>query len=168
MGCDYHYIHHRYNWYNFGFMTVTMDTLFNTVKHPKNKSWNPGDALRLAHGVLPMPASELKRSAALTDAILTSRGAGDALTIMRGEDAGDQQEAKQEAHQAATQLASPEPAADSAGDAAAAAALPAAANPADAEPTQDSKGREFMCGSALRDAPAPGHHARCVLSTRRW
>ena len=22
MGCDYHYIHHRYNWYNFGFMTV--------------------------------------------------------------------------------------------------------------------------------------------------
>ena len=28
-------------------MTVTMDTLFNTVKHPKNKAWNPGDALRL-------------------------------------------------------------------------------------------------------------------------
>ena len=23
MGCDYHYIHHRYNWYNFGFMTVS-------------------------------------------------------------------------------------------------------------------------------------------------
>ena len=22
--CDYHYIHHRYNWYNFGFMTVSL------------------------------------------------------------------------------------------------------------------------------------------------
>ena len=29
MGCDYHFIHHRYNWYNFGFMTVAMDTLFS-------------------------------------------------------------------------------------------------------------------------------------------
>jgi sterol desaturase/sphingolipid hydroxylase (fatty acid hydroxylase superfamily) len=26
MGCDYHYLHHKYNWYNFGFMTVFWDT----------------------------------------------------------------------------------------------------------------------------------------------
>ena len=34
MGCDYHYYHHKYNWYNFGFMTVLFDTMFGTVKHP--------------------------------------------------------------------------------------------------------------------------------------
>lgn len=34
MGCDYHYIHHRYNWYNFGFMTLLFDESFQTVKHP--------------------------------------------------------------------------------------------------------------------------------------
>ena len=84
-------------------MTVTMDTLFNTVKHPKNKSWNKGDALLLALGTLPMPASELKRSEALTEAILTQRGATDALSLMRREDAGDVQEAQHEADQAASQ-----------------------------------------------------------------
>lgn len=35
MGCDYHYIHHRFNWYNFGFMTILFDSMFKTVKHPK-------------------------------------------------------------------------------------------------------------------------------------
>ena len=69
MGCDYHYIHHRYNWYNFGFMTCLMDTLFKTVKHPKE------DALDKSHGKIPMPAAELRRSAELTDAILAKRGA---------------------------------------------------------------------------------------------
>lgn len=69
MGCDYHYIHHRYNWYNFGFMTVTMDTLFRTVKHPKD------DALAKSHGQIDMPASEKQRSADLTEAILQRRGA---------------------------------------------------------------------------------------------
>ncbi len=34
MGCDYHYIHHKYNWYNFGFMTLLFDEVFGTVKHP--------------------------------------------------------------------------------------------------------------------------------------
>ncbi|KAL3924298.1 MAG: hypothetical protein SGPRY_003959 [Prymnesium sp.] len=85
MGCDYHYIHHRYNWYNFGFMTVTMDTIFRTVKHPKNKSWNPGDALDRAHGRIPMPEDELKRSAILTNAILSTRGATP-CELMRCED----------------------------------------------------------------------------------
>ena len=33
----------RYNWYNFGFITVTMDTLFRTVKHPRD------DALATVH-----------------------------------------------------------------------------------------------------------------------
>ena len=69
MGCDYHYIHHRYNWYNFGFMTVTMDTLFKTVKHPRD------DAVAKSRGELPMPAHEKTRSADLTVAILEKRGA---------------------------------------------------------------------------------------------
>jgi len=68
MGCDYHYIHHRYNWYNFGFMTVFMDTLFKTVKHPKE------DALAKSHGEIAMPPSERTRSAELTKAILEKRG----------------------------------------------------------------------------------------------
>ena len=120
MGCDYHYIHHRYNWYNFGFMTVSLlvslalvtsaswrwaypypyplsvgfmtasldtplhsvhvltfahcayqvgfDTLFRTVKHPKD------DALSLALGQKPMPDAEKRRSAELTEAILLKRG----------------------------------------------------------------------------------------------
>jgi len=34
MGADYHYIHHRDNWYNFGLFTVLWDTIFNTVRHP--------------------------------------------------------------------------------------------------------------------------------------
>jgi len=68
MGCDYHYIHHRYNWYNFGFMTVAMDTLFKTVKHPR------ADALALSHGLKAMPATDRQRSADLTHAILMKRG----------------------------------------------------------------------------------------------
>jgi len=68
MGCDYHYIHHRYNWYNFGFMTITMDALFRTVKHPKD------DAVALSRGGKPMPQSDVQRSAELTDAILQKRG----------------------------------------------------------------------------------------------
>ena len=54
---------------NFGFMTVTMDTLFRTVKHPK------ADALAKSRGELPMPESELRRSAELSTAILEKRGA---------------------------------------------------------------------------------------------
>jgi len=68
MGCDYHYIHHRYNWYNFGFMTVFFDTLFKTVKHPK------ADAFALSRGLKPMPESEKVRSADLSVAILERRG----------------------------------------------------------------------------------------------
>jgi len=68
MGCDYHYIHHRYNWYNFGFMTLTMDTLFGTVKHPK------ADALDKSRGVIPMPEEEKQRSVTLTAEILSKRG----------------------------------------------------------------------------------------------
>jgi len=89
MGCDYHYIHHRYNWYNFGYMTITMDTLFRTVKHPKNKSWNKGNALQLARGELPMPEEEMRRSAAMTKAILTKRGAKTPNELMRCEDQQD-------------------------------------------------------------------------------
>ena len=69
MGCDYHYIHHRYNWYNFGFMTVTMDTLFRTVKHPKE------EAIAKSRGELPMPETEVRRSRELSQAILEKRGA---------------------------------------------------------------------------------------------
>ena len=79
MGCDYHYIHHRYNWYNFGFMTLFFDTLFKTVKHPRK------DALALSHGALPMPDADVKRSAELSSAILQKRGR-DAL---RSDDAAD-------------------------------------------------------------------------------
>ena len=68
MGCDYHYIHHRYNWYNFGFMTVLFDTMFKTVRHPK------ADAFALSRGETAMPEAEKARSADLTDAILQKRG----------------------------------------------------------------------------------------------
>ncbi|ETO36017.1 hypothetical protein RFI_01047 [Reticulomyxa filosa] len=34
MGADYHFIHHKYNWYNFGFFTMFFDWLFGTLKHP--------------------------------------------------------------------------------------------------------------------------------------
>lgn len=68
MGCDYHYIHHRYNWYNFGFMTLTFDTLFGTVKHPKAGS------LALSRGETPTAALEKAKSKTHTEAILTSRG----------------------------------------------------------------------------------------------
>ena len=80
MGCDYHYIHHRYNWYNFGFMTVTMDTLFRTVKHPK------ADAVAKSRGALPMPESEKRRSAELSQAILEKRGMS---ALQRDDAAGD-------------------------------------------------------------------------------
>ena len=79
MGCDYHYIHHKYNWYNFGFMTLTMDTLFRTAKHPKD------DALALSHGRLPMPITELEKSAALTEALLRARGAADMDSLLRAD-----------------------------------------------------------------------------------
>ena len=69
LGCDYHYIHHRYNWYNFGFMTVFFDTVFKTVKHPKD------DAFALSRGEKPMSDLDRKRSADLTRAILQNRGA---------------------------------------------------------------------------------------------
>ena len=69
MGCDYHYIHHRYNWYNFGFMTLLFDSLFKTVKHPRK------DALALARGDVAMPEADVKRSADLSLAILQRRGA---------------------------------------------------------------------------------------------
>merc|ERR1719217_2007832 len=68
MGCDYHYIHHRYNWYNFGFMTLLFDTMFNTAKHPKE------DALELSRGDVAMPDREKQRSAELSAAILQKRG----------------------------------------------------------------------------------------------
>merc|ERR1719454_1575261 len=61
MGCDYHYIHHRYNWYNFGFMTLLFDELFRTVKHPKE------EAVQFAIGAKPMPDGEKKRSVELTN-----------------------------------------------------------------------------------------------------
>lgn len=34
MGSDYHAVHHKYNWYNFGFFTQFWDWMFSTVKHP--------------------------------------------------------------------------------------------------------------------------------------
>ena len=34
MGCDYHFIHHRYNWYNFGLFTMFWDWAYGTLKHP--------------------------------------------------------------------------------------------------------------------------------------
>ena len=59
MGCDYHYIHHKYNWYNFGFMTLLFDTLFGTVKHPG------ADALAVSRGFQPMskPSSQSELAA---------------------------------------------------------------------------------------------------------
>jgi sterol desaturase/sphingolipid hydroxylase (fatty acid hydroxylase superfamily) len=35
MGPDYHYVHHKYDWYNFGFFTMFWDWVFSTLKHPK-------------------------------------------------------------------------------------------------------------------------------------
>jgi len=85
MGCDYHYIHHKYNWYNFGFMTLGFDTLFGTVKHPQPS------ALALSRGELPMPNAELRKSAALSEALLRQRGAADALAAdaARGGESGE-------------------------------------------------------------------------------
>jgi len=34
MGADYHYLHHAYNWYNFGLFTLFWDGIFKTVRHP--------------------------------------------------------------------------------------------------------------------------------------
>ena len=68
MGCDYHFIHHRYNWYNFGFMTLLFDTLFKTAKHPRD------DAIDLALGRKEMAEADRLRSAQLTEAILSKRG----------------------------------------------------------------------------------------------
>eukprot|EP00483_Globobulimina_turgida_P010447 UN10468 len=40
MGADYHFVHHKYNWYNFGFFTMFWDWVFGTLKHPtKEDSW---------------------------------------------------------------------------------------------------------------------------------
>jgi len=36
MGADYHFIHHKYNWYNFGFFTMFWDWVFGTLKHPQS------------------------------------------------------------------------------------------------------------------------------------
>jgi len=35
MGADYHYIHHRDNWYNFGLFTMLWDGIFGTLRHPR-------------------------------------------------------------------------------------------------------------------------------------
>ena len=64
MGCDYHLIHHRYNWYNFGFMTLLCDELFHTVKHPKQ------DASEYAIGKKQITERERHKSKVLTDLIL--------------------------------------------------------------------------------------------------
>jgi len=34
MGADYHYIHHRDNWYNFGLFTQLWDWLYGTLRDP--------------------------------------------------------------------------------------------------------------------------------------
>jgi lathosterol oxidase len=81
MGCDYHYIHHRYNWYNFGFMTIMMDSLAGTIRHPNS------DALAVSRGERPMPDSEKKRSAELSQAILEKRGANG---LQKDDAAGDE------------------------------------------------------------------------------
>mmetsp|Transcript_50644 Transcript_50644/g.84231 ORF Transcript_50644/g.84231 Transcript_50644/m.84231 type:complete len:284 (-) Transcript_50644:296-1147(-) len=40
MGADYHFVHHKFNWYNFGFFTVFWDWVFGTLKHPtKDDHW---------------------------------------------------------------------------------------------------------------------------------
>jgi hypothetical protein len=90
MGCDYHYIHHKYNWYNFGFMTQLFDTLFGTIKHPK------ADALQLSHGLLPMPVAEQEKSAVLTERLLQARGLADCADalksdVARGGESGESQ-----------------------------------------------------------------------------
>ena len=64
MGCDYHYIHHHCNWYNFGFMTVLFDEIFGTIRHPAL------DASQYALGKLEMPASQKARSRTLTLSII--------------------------------------------------------------------------------------------------
>ena len=60
MGCDYHNIHHRYNWYNFGFMTVLFDWAFGTLRHP------PADSVLCAKGTVAMNSIEKDRSRAAT------------------------------------------------------------------------------------------------------
>jgi hypothetical protein len=81
MGCDYHYIHHKYNWYNFGFMTQLFDTLFGTIKHPK------ADALHMSHGLLPMPAADVQKSASLTAQLLEARGIADCANALKSDEA---------------------------------------------------------------------------------
>tara|TARA_B100000780_G_scaffold204644_1_gene145368 strand:- start:122 stop:475 length:354 start_codon:yes stop_codon:yes gene_type:complete len=58
-----HFAHFAHSAHQVGF-----DTLFRTVKHPKD------DALSLALGQKPMPDAEKRRSAELTEAILLKRG----------------------------------------------------------------------------------------------
>tara|TARA_A100001015_G_scaffold319389_1_gene442125 strand:+ start:1541 stop:1948 length:408 start_codon:yes stop_codon:yes gene_type:complete len=64
MGSDYHYIHHRYNWYNFGFITLLFDTIFQTAKHPKK------NALLISRGMQPMSHEDVEGSLRLTKIIL--------------------------------------------------------------------------------------------------
>ena len=70
MGCDYHYIHHRYNWYNFGFMTLLFDELFRTVKHPRQdaRAFALGEKVRPG----PPPAPPLGPGPARHDPLLVA------------------------------------------------------------------------------------------------
>lgn len=44
MGADYHFLHHKFNWYNFGFYTLFWDSICKTVKHPHefHSRWKAG------------------------------------------------------------------------------------------------------------------------------
>eukprot|EP01083_Nonionella_stella_P098572 277226_1 len=47
MGADYHFVHHKYNWYNFGFFTIFWDWVFGTLKHPtKEDTWKHSKYLK--------------------------------------------------------------------------------------------------------------------------
>ena len=46
MGCDYHCVHHRYNWYNFGLFTVLWDSAFGTLRPAPRSSWYDSQTLQ--------------------------------------------------------------------------------------------------------------------------
>ena len=77
-------------------MTVTMDTLFGTVKHPRK------DAVAKSRGEIDMPESEVRRSMELTKAILENRGA----QALEGDDRANGEGGSQKA---AAQLEVPAP-----------------------------------------------------------
>ena len=59
MGADYHFVHHKYNWFNFGLFTACCDSMWGTLKHPGESA---EEALRHADGGICLGSNGRKRA----------------------------------------------------------------------------------------------------------